>query len=56
MKIAEASPYTVGIFEACRLKNLFDFVPDRARPSPPSNLSPWPPCRRPGGVREGGQE
>ena|SRR5207302_4142788 len=30
LKIADASPDTVGIFEACRLKELFDFAPDRA--------------------------
>jgi hypothetical protein len=30
LKIADASPLTMDIFEACRLKELFDFVPDRA--------------------------
>ena len=30
LKLADASPFTVGIFDACRLKELFDFVPDRA--------------------------
>jgi hypothetical protein len=30
LKIAEASDDTIRIFEACRLKNLFDFQPTRA--------------------------
>jgi anti-anti-sigma factor len=30
MKIAQASPTTREIFEACRLTSLFDFVPDEA--------------------------
>jgi anti-anti-sigma factor len=30
LKIADASSFTIGIFEACRLQDLFDFAPDRA--------------------------
>jgi len=29
--IADAKPFTMGIFDACRLTSLFDFAPDRAR-------------------------
>jgi anti-anti-sigma factor len=29
LKISEASPDTIGVFEACHLKDLFDFVPDQ---------------------------
>ncbi len=29
LKISEASPETIGVFEACHLKDLFDFVPDQ---------------------------
>ncbi len=28
LKIAEASPETIGVFEACQLKEFFEFVPD----------------------------
>jgi hypothetical protein len=30
LKLAEAGPHTLNIFEACRLKTFFDFIPDRA--------------------------
>ena len=29
-KICEATPETIGVFEACHLKDYFDFVPDVA--------------------------
>jgi anti-anti-sigma factor len=28
LKICEATPETIGVFEACHLKDYFDFVPD----------------------------
>lgn len=30
LKICDASPEVVSVFEACRLKECFDFVPDQA--------------------------
>jgi anti-anti-sigma factor len=30
LKLCDASPETVGVFEACHLKELFDFQPDKA--------------------------
>lgn len=30
MKICEATPETMGVFEACHLKEYFDFIPDQA--------------------------
>jgi len=30
LKICDATPETIGVFEACHLKDLFDFVPDQA--------------------------
>jgi hypothetical protein len=30
LKICEATPETIGVFEACHLKELFDFVPAQA--------------------------
>ena len=30
LKICDATPETLGVFEACHLKEYFDFVPDQA--------------------------
>jgi hypothetical protein len=30
LKLSDATPETVGVFEACHLKELFDFQPDKA--------------------------
>ncbi len=30
LKLCDATPETIGVFEACHLKELFDFVPDQA--------------------------
>jgi anti-anti-sigma factor len=30
LKISDARPETIGVFEACHLKEYFDFVPDQA--------------------------
>ena len=30
LKICEATPETIGVFEACHLKELFDFAPTQA--------------------------
>jgi anti-anti-sigma factor len=30
LKLCEASPETIGVFEACRLADYFEFVPDKA--------------------------
>lgn len=30
LKLCDATPETVGVFEACHLKELFDFQPDKA--------------------------
>jgi len=30
LKLCDATPETIGVFEACHLKDLFDFVPDQA--------------------------
>src|SRR5437868_758686 len=30
LKICDATPETIGVFEACHLKEYFDFVPDQA--------------------------
>jgi hypothetical protein len=30
LKLCDTSPATLGVFEACRLKEYFDFLPDRA--------------------------
>jgi hypothetical protein len=30
LKLCDASPATIGVFEACHLKEYFDFLPDQA--------------------------